>query len=356
MNITNILNTIRDNATAMYRERVPEATKANITAVGNPILEYEAVKNEFLNALINRIIMVQVTTKRYSNPLAKFKGKELPFGYSIQNTYTNPVKAEKFTNDIGETLLKKSLPDTKSEYFSMNRQDEYPVTISDEQLQTAFLNMEEFEMFLNSIFNALYSGDAIDEFLLMKNLFSDAVKNNVIKTLSVNAAMADLNATAEDARIYTKLTRMLGLSFKFPSSSFNNYKEYSGGSTDVITWTNPEDLIMITTPTVSANIDVDVLAVAFNRDKTDFVGQIEVVDSFGDSNILAIVADKRCIRVHDNLYKLKDFENGKGLYRNYFLHHWQTLSLSMFANCVALVANGTSTVDVKSLTKTGEKA
>lgn len=339
MDVVNILNTIRDNASQEYKDRVPQATKLTIANVGNPIVQYDVIKNEFLNALVNRIIMTMVSTKRFTNPLAKFKGQEFPFGYSVQNTYTNPVKAEQFNNSIGETLLKKSLPETVTEYYSLNRQDEYPVSISEEQLQTAFVSADEFESFVNSIFNALYSGDAIDEFTLMKQLFVDGVNKGVIKTMGVSKAMASLSASVEDSRDYTKLTRYLGLAFKFPSSLYNNYSEYTKSDTKVVTWTNPEDLLMITTPEVSANIDVDLLAVAFNRDKTSFLGQIETVDHFNGSNILAVICDKRCIKVNDNLFKLKDFENGKGLYKSYFLHHWQTLALSLFANCIALVAD-----------------
>ena len=61
--MVNVLNTIRANASPSYQERVPQATQDNITAVGNPLLEYNATMNEFLTSLVNRIGLVIVRNK-----------------------------------------------------------------------------------------------------------------------------------------------------------------------------------------------------------------------------------------------------------------------------------------------------
>lgn len=52
-----MLNSIRADASDAYKSAVPVATPYNLTDVGNPILSYESVANEFLNALVNKIIM-----------------------------------------------------------------------------------------------------------------------------------------------------------------------------------------------------------------------------------------------------------------------------------------------------------
>jgi flagellar motor switch protein FliM len=68
-----ILNTIWTNASTNYQDRVPQATRDNITAVGNAILNYQAAKNEFLDALVNKIALQLVSSKMAKNKLAKFK-------------------------------------------------------------------------------------------------------------------------------------------------------------------------------------------------------------------------------------------------------------------------------------------
>lgn len=328
----NILNTIRANATQLYQDRVPVATKDNLSAVGNPILSYEAVSNEFLSSLVNRIIMQMVITKRYNNPLAKFKGNELPYGYSQINTYTNPTKAEAFSESIGESLLKKTLPDTKTEFFNMNRQDMYPVTISEESLSLAFTNGNELTDFISSVFNAMYSGDSIDEYLMMKNLFVSALASDKI----VNHVVDDPILSPQNAKNFGKTLKTFGGLFKFASSNYNKYSKIKGGTeTEIITWTEPEDLLLILPTDILTELDFESLAVAFNMDKVKFLGQIIEVDNFGDSGIVGVVCDRHVIKVNDHKFKMKEFENGKGLYWNYFLHHWQTLSLSLMSNCVA---------------------
>ena len=58
MNIQEILNTIYDNASDMYRERVPEATKNNIQEIQEVMSDPNnaVVANEFMSTLLNMII------------------------------------------------------------------------------------------------------------------------------------------------------------------------------------------------------------------------------------------------------------------------------------------------------------
>lgn len=334
MDYVNILNTIRANASSQYQERVPEATKANLIEVGNPITTYDAVANEFLSILVNRIVMTKIDIKRYKNPLAKFKGEEMPYGYTIQNIHVNPAKAETFTQDAGENLLKKTLSEVQVEYYNINRKDIYPATIEDGDLTSAFTSADNFAKFVDGIFNSLYSGDSIDEYLLMRNLFSNGVTKNIIKSTPIDPITNEITANT-----FLKLARALALKMQTPSSNYNNYKTYTSSNTDVVTWTSPEDLLLIINADWMAASDVDSLSGAFNLSKKEFLGNVIVVDEFENpSNNLglgAIVCDKRIIKAHDVKYKLKQFENGRGLYYNYYLHHWQTLSLSLFANAMA---------------------
>ena len=70
-----ILNAIRNNATQNYRDYVPKATPdaESIRQIGAIIMDYPALQNEFLSALVNRIGRVLITSKMYDNPWAFFK-------------------------------------------------------------------------------------------------------------------------------------------------------------------------------------------------------------------------------------------------------------------------------------------
>ena len=74
-NSVDILNAIRNGASANYRDYVPQADNslASIKEIGGIIMQFPALQNEFLSALINRIGRVMITSKMYSNPWTVFK-------------------------------------------------------------------------------------------------------------------------------------------------------------------------------------------------------------------------------------------------------------------------------------------
>ena len=161
-NGVNILNAIRGVASQDYQNRVPVATQNNIEQVGNPIMEYQATENEFLDLLVNRIALVIVNSKIARNELALLKKGKIPLGQDIQDIFVNMAKAKTYDPD-GKNLLQRQIPDVKAVYYSMNRQDMYKVTISNDQLALAFTSYEELEKLIAGIVNSLYSGDNYDE-------------------------------------------------------------------------------------------------------------------------------------------------------------------------------------------------
>ena len=70
-----ILNAIRNNASANYRDYIPEADASleSVRQIGTILMNYPLLQNEFLNALVNRIGRVIVTSKMYDNPWNVFK-------------------------------------------------------------------------------------------------------------------------------------------------------------------------------------------------------------------------------------------------------------------------------------------
>lgn len=335
-NMMNVLNTILDNSSEMYQNRVPVATQENISEVGTAIMSYQPVQNEFLSALVDKIAMTIVRNKTFKNPLAILKKGGVPLGRNIEEIYTNPVTGEIYDPaTAGEDLLKRAIPDTKAIYHSMNRQGKYKVTVSASQLMQAFTSYQALEQLLNSIVNALYSGDNLEEFMLMKELFSSAIAGGKLKTHLVTKPSD--TASAKD---FVKAVKTISQGMTFPSESFNSYYDINK-DTDakpVVTWTPLDNQILILRNDVSVDLDVELLAQAFNVSYAELKQRTLIVDSFGTNvNCGAVLCDESFVQVYDNLYETRSFNNAEGLYDNYILHHWQTYSLSLFANAVALV-------------------
>lgn len=319
-----ILNTIRANASSDYQERVPVATRQNIAEVGNAITNYEPTRNEFLNALINRIGMVIIQSRLYENPLREFKKGMLEFGKDIEEIFVEIAKAQSYNPEVAETeVFKRVIPDVKTIFHRMNRQDFYKVTISNDQLRTAFLSYRGIEDLIGRIVDSLYSGDNYDEFLLMKHLMLDYGNKGLFYPITVTAVTDE--ATAKKLTVKLRATaKTIG----FMSPNYN--------AQGVHTFTPMEDIIIFMTPETEALMDVESLARAFNLEYADFLGRVVIVDDFGGlENVQALMVDRQWFMVYDTFFNFTEQYNAQGLYWNYFFHHWQVLSTSQFANAIA---------------------
>ena len=333
-NMVNVMNTIWSNASAEYQARVPSATAKNITDLGSSIMAYRATENEFLSALVNKIAMQIVHNKTFRNPLAVLKKGSIPLGKNLEEIYTNPATGTAF-DPAGADLLGKNIPDTKTIYHNMNRKDKYKVTVSKAQLIRAFTSYTELEKLLNSIVNSIYSGDNLDEFMLMKELMASAIEGGKMRSAFVSDPYDNIGA-----KDFVKSVRTVSQAMRFPSSNYNSYYDINQyeDSKPVITWTPLENQVLLLRNDVAVNVDVELLAQAFNVSYTDFNQRTIIVDNFGHrEDCFAVLCDEAFIQVYDNLQQMENFHNGEGLYDNFIYHHWQTYSMSLFANAVAFV-------------------
>lgn len=337
MDVISILNTIHAQNSVTYQDRVPQATRDNLAEVGTAITSYENTTNEFLNALVNRIAFVIVSNRRFKNPLSILKKGGKPYGTDIEDIYTNPVSAVKFEGSNTSDMLNVTKPDVKTIYYRTNRQDKYPVSISTPQLQKAFTSSGEMEKFITSIITAMYAGDEMDEYLLMRQLVVGAIADNKVVVKEV-----DYTGDEETSKQLIVLLKTLSTNFTFPSTAHNGYNVLNKAGIDgetitpCTTWCPKENQILLIRSDVDAITDVEVLAKAFNMDKTDFLARKIVVDTFGDDNTIAFLCDESAFQVYDDLYQVRSFDNGSNLTTNYWLHHWQTMSMSLFANGIAI--------------------
>ena len=308
------------------------ATRDNLTAVGSAIMEYKATENEFLNALVNKVALTIVRSKTFKNPLAVLKKGTVPFGTNIEEIYTNPTIGGVY-NPSGSELFTPTTPDTKVLYHTRNRQGKHTATIYKSQLMGAFKSYEALEKLLNDIVNSIYSGDNIEEFMLMKELFGSCITGEKLKTCEVARITND-----ETAKAFVKAVKTIGQGMAFPSTQYNTYADINKGETPANTWTPIENQVLLLRNDVSVEVDVELLAKAFNVSYTDLQQRTIIVDNFGSaSNCGAVLCDEAFVQVYDNLYQLEDVRNGDGLFTKYILHHWQTYSASIFSNAMAFV-------------------
>ena len=333
MDAIELLNTIRDNASEQYQERVPEATRANIEAVGMAITDMDnaTTYNEFMNTLINMIYAPMLIRKSWSNPLGKFKKGKKTFGDTIEEVYTNFIKAKTF-DQSGAGLLTRELPDTKTVFHRMNRQDKYKLTDSPEALAKAFKSYEGVADYISSLLEAIRNSAELDEYILMRQLFADAFNNNAMVVVNV----PDPSVSADNARKFIEAVKTVSGAMTFPSSDYNAYlTAQSVDDKPIITFSRKDEQVLIIDNATDVQVDCSVLAYAFGRDLLSFNAEVkEVIDAFPMEGVIACLVDKNFFQVYDDLFTFREFENGEGLYRNHILHVWQTIGYSCLVNSV----------------------
>ena len=328
-----VFNVVRENASKVFMETVPSATEDNIQTLSNILFNdaYQPMLNEFVTNLINRIGLTIIRNKTFSNPLSILRKGSVPLGTDIQDLYENPAEAEAY--ELSNTAMAKLLtitdPDTHVAYYRRNRKDLYTKTISRENLQGAFVSWEKFESYISAITTSLYSGNYIDEFELTKSLVDGAYDNNKVIVETVSAVTDETTAKA-----FIKKCRSLFNKMKLPSTQYNAYSKFSGAKGTIKTWTEEDRFVLIVTSDVMAEVDVDVLARAFNIENTKFLGRVIEVDSFENEEIQAILCDESWFQIYENLMRFDEFYNARTMTWNEYLHVWQTYAICPFANAV----------------------
>ena len=330
-----VFNVVRENMNEVYMNTLPSATEDNIQTISNILFNdaYQPMLNDFVTNLINRIGLTIVRNKTYNNPLSILRKGSMPLGTDIQDIYENPAEAEQY--ELSNTEMAKLLtitdPDTHVAYYRRNRKDLYTKTISRENLQGAFVSWEKFEDYISAITTSLYSGNYIDEFKLTKALVDGAYDNNKVIVETVNAVTDEASAKA-----FVKKARALFNKMKFPSTDYNAYSKFSGAKGQITTWTDEDRVVMIVTSDLMAEVDVDVLARAFNIDNTKFLGRVIEVDKFENPEIQAVICDEAWFQIYENIMRFDEFYNARVMAWNEYLHVWQTYAICPFANAVVL--------------------
>lgn len=339
MDLITLLNTIRDNGTAEYQARIPEATRNNLEDIRYAMIDDDniMVANEFMGTLLNKVIKSVVHTKLFTNPLKGLKQGTKPLGDTIEEIYNNFLKGEAF-DATGANLLKRNLPDTKTVYHRMNYKQKYKITVSREALSKAFASYEALEGYITNLINVLYNSAELDEFINTKQLIKSALDNKAVKTVDiVDPLTSDVNG-----KEFIKTVKTISGLMVFPSDQHNAYlTAQTTDSVPITTFTRKNEQILILDTATDTSVSVDVLASLFNMSVAEFNDTRKIViDTFPsveNGTIRGMLVDEAFFQIFDDLFTIASFNNGEGLYTNYILHVWQTLAYSILVNAVAFI-------------------
>lgn len=274
-------------------------------------------KNEFLGSLVNKIGRQEYASKAYLNPLAKFKKGFIDNANEIEEIYVARVQG--LSQDLdGTTTLKRVKPDVKTLYHNQEYGKCYTATITDKQVRQAFTSKDGIKRIADEILSQQHTGVEYDEYVAMKKAIDDfaaAIPGTAKRTITE----VTNQTTAKD--FVKKIKKDVG-KMQFRSTNYCQYEQHS----------KAEDLVLFIHIDYQAEIDVELLATAFNIDKAELNTRVVYVDDFETPNLRAVLLDVGAIKVFDTLYNNEQQRNAQGMFTNYHLNVEKIVSYSTLYN------------------------
>ena len=291
---------------------------------------FSAAANQFISALVNKIVYQKVENMKFDNPFKKYDGYPITYGDTIENIFVDKAMGEKFNKDNTDPFAKVG-PAVKSLYASINYEMQYPVTIEDKLLRRCALNEYGFMNLINAILQSLVTGRSVDEYLATIIMLNNSeIYANGFEELDITSASTD----SAKMRLVTDKIVDVYTDFNLPSIDNNKSR--------VLQVTSPENCLLIIKQTLLNKINLDFLVGAFNLSKVELVKKIIPVRSFmavvntinggtltpgttGD-DIDFVILDERGFDNHVALQDGGSIYNPRGKYTNHFDNLWKIIS------------------------------
>ena len=347
--IQKTVNKVREMASQGYQDNVPILKDNNLASFKEAFFSYQPAINEFYVGLVNLFAKIIWNSDRFNHKLSFLKKGNYTIGYDIEEIHTNPVNPALYDNTDGAGILGDYPPEVLTAFYRENRHDVFPLTTNSEILSRAMDSWERLGNFINSTRIAVDNGNALREFNLLKQSIVGMYEKSGFVTREVDSSTDDGVADLME-QLRADINDM-----QFLSAKFNKYKELSGGEKEAQSVSEKDNICIICTTKAEAKVR-RYLSSVFNIQELEDANRFILVDDFGydiyekqgsarqlaitghkTTPISFIVADKNFVQWYDRLNVEYEFKNGFTLNINTFVHIWQMISISPFANAVCYI-------------------
>lgn len=312
----NILNAMR--AEYELENRIPEATLDNMQSIFTSMMSYSQGRNTIIPSLLERIGLQTVDTSAWRNPLAMYKKDPMRYGMSHEETFVNMCKGKLYDpRESYEYAFQQYQSYIMSVFHKVNLNMQYPVTITYDNLRSAFLTEYGIRDMMSAKMESAVTGANWDEYNAMKSMIDTGYDAQILPAVTVPAVTDEASAK----KLLTEIKAAVN-EFRFPNPA-NNIAGATSAST-------PYNLIWLTTPRVDAQISVEALAYAFNMDKAQVDVRTVIVDKFDNEAIQGVLMDVRFFNVRDQFREMSDQRLANILAWNYFYTMVEMVSASPF--------------------------
>ena len=275
---TTVLANAYLEASTDFQQRVPDPSQHSVAQVSKFLFKPMNKKylTEFMDIFVNRIAGQLIRQRTFTNPL-KRKREDIAYGTTIQEIELDFIKAHAYRDDWGHridditNLLKIYRPDGQVAYHSVNRYDQYPISINYMELRGAFTGEYGLNQLATKIMNVPYNSAEYDEYGYYKQIIAEHeyrhgfFKHQAAMPVDETTGKAFLRALREYADLFTIPNRL-----------------YNAKDVTVPVWVNDDEIprmVLYIEAKAKASIDVDTLSAVFQLDKAEVKYRIQFIDS-----------------------------------------------------------------------------
>lgn len=370
-----ILNYIRQTATSAYQDTVPLATAENFTQVGDAVLQApDTIKNEFLDALINKVGLQLFNVKEFSNPLIDIKKGTLEYGQTIEDIFIEMAKPFEYITGTreGEDIpdpfaINKAIAKTSYYYEIYGRQ--YFYTIHEQDLKRAFYSADGLGNLVSAIMQSLKNGENYDDYRMTVALLARQIEisssnpswKGKVPLLSLFNQLYNKELTADACLQDMDFLKFVSNQFKKWSNRLSKPRQDLNNA-EVTNWIPKDKQRIMMLQDIQADIDTNLMAWAYNEDRLQ-IGAIDEIECWysigatresgtvkpddivvkgdlgleGEKPVIAVIYDPDMLKIYTKTRITDTIRNPRGNYYNIFDTLEDIFACSPFHNFVAFV-------------------
>ena len=303
--------------------------------------QFSATANQFIEAMVNKIVYQKVDKMSFNNPFQRFEGYKVNFGDTIENIFVDLPTGYTFDKD-NTNPFEKFVPNVKTLYASINFEMQYPLTVQDSLLRRAVLREYGLMDLISNLIASLGTRKSIDEYqatvymLNNEDLYVDGFEE------------LDVSEQSTETGVYKAITQKIidvVTDFALPCKDNNKL--------GVMNSTPKNRALLVIKQELLNHINLDYLAGVFNLEKVDLIKNIIPVRSFqvikpGDEtanpevdpsvvgeDIDFVVLDTEGLDIHPALQDSGMIYNPRSKYTNHFTNDWMIIAYKYYFNARA---------------------
>lgn len=297
---------------------------ANKIAVDAPFVP--SVDN--IAGLLDKIGKIVTYDNPFIDKLDILDGEDLPFGKTIEEWYQDLVPAVNY-DSTGANTLAPSDPgyEPVSYSYSLGRKV-FKTTERYDNLERAVHSEDEYISLVTMITKRLYDSFTTWKYAAKRELLAK-IYNACKKAANANVLCQKMDLPVDSTKgeaFIAQVKKDVEL-----ASDMNEGHTLNNSSIGA-----SEGLVLFVKQGIMPDVEVNVLAGAFNKDEVAVPAQIKVIKDFGDAEgVFAILMDVRGAKLHNDYRATRNQLNGEGDFMNYFLHTENTAAYSKntFVKC-----------------------